>query len=97
MAPSALAYASAGWYNLTCPTALHACLSHSALPMQKIGLHPLAKCADVWHNAVRALDAVAQASIPDDQVERHRTVDGDCRYFGGLTTIYVTWLPCVVG
>jgi hypothetical protein len=40
---------------------------------------------------------VAQATIPDDRVEQHRTVYGDRRYFGGFTTIYVTWLPCVAG
>ena len=28
---------------------------------------------------------------------RASMVYGDCRYFGGFTTIYVTWLPCVVG
>src|SRR5215510_2709796 len=35
MAPSALAYASAGWGNVTCTTALHVYLSYSALPMQR--------------------------------------------------------------
>ena len=34
MAPSALAYASAGWGNVTCTTALHVYLSHGALPMR---------------------------------------------------------------
>ena len=28
---------------------------------------------------------------------RASMVYGDCRYFGEFTTIYVTWLPCVVG
>ena len=65
--------------------------------MQKIGLHPFEMHADGRHNAVRALEAVAQATIPDDRVEQHRTVYGDRRYFGGFTTIYVTWLPCVAG
>ena len=97
MAPSAMAYASAGWCNLTCITTLYTGLSHSALPMQQIGLHPFEMHADGRHNAVRALEAVAQATIPDDRVEQHRTVYGDRRYFGGFTTIYVTWLPCVAG
>ena len=36
MAPSAMAYASAGWCNVTCTTALYTGLSHSALPMLKV-------------------------------------------------------------